>query len=480
MAKYLFGVIMPNQGEKKSQSGNSALNLWQEAVEKASIDLEKIVNRSIQRLESYGKELEKSLEDQLQRASSETASTIEANTEELNSQKEQIHNDIIEFEREKTELILVTAHESRSRVDRLVRDTKREILDQFNLKLEELQELLSDPKKHFDGYDEERDDIIDEAASSSKEKTVAKENECKQSIDSRVQELDNFVDETVDESNQGIEKKLEEYTSGFDSKIEQVLAQLDDVYQETREAAASSCGEGTEKLEQNLEENIQFLKDKIASWKESVSNLKDSFENEIESKTTEHFKNHINRLEYRVSEAKAAMNHVSNDANARVSSIHKSYYSSLKRLERKYQDRIQQQLGKLELLIQAEAKLPQSNKAQADRIREELQKKLDSQIKVRGNELIKSIKKQVEQLEGDFKRQNMNSTEQIESIRVQSIESLEKQVRTIRSELDRVSKSFNNEVSHLATELPEIEERGHVAAMSVSAYQSSMLTLESD
>ena len=112
--------------------------------------------------------------------------------------------------------------------------------------------------------------------------------------------------------------------------------------------------------------------------------------------------------------------------------------------------------------------------------KEELEKKLDSQIKVRGNELVKSVRKQVEQLEGDFRRRNMNSTEQIDSIRLQAIESLDKQVRIIRSELERIHKTFNSELSHLSTELPEIEERGHVAAMSVSAYLASMLTLESD
>ena len=63
---------------------------------------------------------------------------------------------------------------------------------------------------------------------------------------------------------------------------------------------------------------------------------------------------------------------------------------------------------------------------------------------------------------------------------LEAIESLEKQVRIIRSELERINKTFHSELSHLSTELPEIEERGHVAAMSVSAYLASMLTLESD
>ena len=74
MAMGEFGAIMPKQGEKKSQNLNSALNLWQEAVEKASVDLEKIVNSCIQRLETFSKELERSLDEQLERAARATAS----------------------------------------------------------------------------------------------------------------------------------------------------------------------------------------------------------------------------------------------------------------------------------------------------------------------------------------------------------------------------------------------------------------------
>ncbi len=471
---------MPKQGEKKAQNLNSALNLWQEAVEKASVDLEKIVTSCVQRLENHGKELERSLDEQLERASKATLSYIEANVEELTSQKEQLQREIIEFEREKIETMLNTAHESRARIDKLVRETKSDILDQFNFKLEELTELLSDPKKHFEDFEDKKDEVIEEISDQAREKTVAKENAVKQNLTDRLDSLSEAVDIAVEETKRTVEAKLQEYDKEFDQKIEMVLAQLDEVHAVTLEAAENSVSEGTAGLSESLSKNEKFLDEKISDWGESVDNLKQNFESEMENRTSEHFKNHINRLEYRVSEAKATMNHLSSDANTRVSAIHKTYYSSLKRLERKYQERIQKQLAKIEQIIQAENSLPQSNSIQAEQMKEELEKKLDAQIKVRGNELIKSVRKQVEQLESDFRRQNMNSTEQIDSIRTQAIESLEKQVRIIRSELERINKTFHSELSHLSTELPEIEERGHVAAMSVSAYLASMLTLESD
>ncbi|MGD9685079.1 MAG: hypothetical protein AB7W16_28255, partial [Candidatus Obscuribacterales bacterium] len=80
----------------------------------------------------------------------------------------------------------------------------------------------------------------------------------------------------------------------------------------------------------------------------------------------------------------------------------------------------------------------------------------------------------------DFRRASSSSSERVDSIRLQTIESLEKQVRIIRSELDRINKSFRSDLAQVSSELPEIEERGRAAAMSVAAYRASMLDLESD
>jgi hypothetical protein len=56
---------MAEQPEGTGENMNSALNLWQEAVEKAGVDLEKIGNNSVEQLARYSEELEKSLAAQL-------------------------------------------------------------------------------------------------------------------------------------------------------------------------------------------------------------------------------------------------------------------------------------------------------------------------------------------------------------------------------------------------------------------------------
>jgi hypothetical protein len=51
----------------------------------------------------------------------------------------------------------------------------------------------------------------------------------------------------------------------------------------------------------------------------------------------------------------------------------------------------------------------------------------------------------------------------------------------MRTDLERITRKFHNEISELGLKLPVIEESGRAAALAVMAYKSSaMLSLEND
>ncbi|MBK9142490.1 MAG: hypothetical protein IPM23_08350 [Candidatus Melainabacteria bacterium] len=471
---------MPEPPQPNTESLNSALNLWQEAVEKASVDLDRIVNNSIKQLESLGQDLEEALASELKRTASRTEAILAADVDELSSSKDELQGQLTEFERQQVERMLTIAQEARARIDTLVIETKTAIMEQFRENLKDLTRLLENPRASFDDMEESRAASIEEVVEQGREKTVARENEAKESLASSAEELGEEAALVVAAGRASIDQKLEEYGKGFDAKIKQVLEQLDELGSETSDLSSAIAAQGTQRIEQCRDKNEKFLSDHIDAFSGSVAELKGRFEKELNEKTGENLSVHSRRLEYQVSEAKATINHVTADANARVVGIHKSFYGQLKRLERRYQDRIKRQLARLEAVMAQERAIPTDSKAMLLRSREELCQRLETELKARGGELVKSIRKQVEQLEDDFRRASSSSSERVDSIRLQTIESLEKQVRIIRSELDRINKSFRSDLAQVSSELPEIEERGRVAAMSVAAYRASMLDLESD
>ncbi|MBZ0189255.1 MAG: hypothetical protein K8F91_23625 [Candidatus Obscuribacterales bacterium] len=471
---------MPGSNQPKADNLNSALNLWQEAVEKASVDLDKIVNNSIHQLKRLGEDLEQKLDAELSKAASETESTLTANVDELSGKKDELQEQLGEFERRQVERMLNTAQEARANIDRLVVDTKREVMEQFALKLKDLSKLLEDPGTGFADIRETKRQSIPDVIEAGTKAAIARESESKESLSQESDQLSNEVLEVIQEGRNDIDLKLEEYAQGFDMKITNVLEQLDQLGEKTRGQAIEITEKGQQQIEEGKSNNQAFLAEHIDSFSSSIATMKSSFQKELTDKTSENLAVHSRRLEYQVSEAKATINHVTSDANARVMGIHKSLYGQLKRLERRYQDRVHRQLLILESVIAEEKAIPTDSKALLIRSQEELCQRLDTELQARGGELVKSIRKQVEQLEDDFRRASDSSSERFDSIKLQAIESLEKQVRIIRSELDRINKTFKGDLAQLSTELPEIEERGRVAAMSVQAYRASMLTLESD
>ncbi len=463
--------------EDKDQNLNSALNLWQEGVDQAADDLEKIVNNSIEQLIRYSDELEKSLDQQLKKIAAQTVSMVDSNVEELSAKRDEVTEQIAEFERNEADEILRTAQDAREKIYKLVENTKQVLTVKLNEAVKKLNVLAENPQQRFTNFTQKNRDAMTEYAESARDKLSTQKVGFESSLTTKSKELDLQSEGAVSNSKQSVDKKLSQYESGFDEKIAQVLTQLDELLLTTTKSAEKATSDGSSELEACRVENSEFLNNQIMDWKSNIESLKHDFQEDLESHREETLAIHSRRLNYTVSEAKSSINQVATDALARITGNHRMYYGSLKRLERKYEDQVARLINRLEVVLSEERELANANIAQST---DEVKQKLKSQLKMRGGELVKTYRRQVDQMEGDFARASASSYERIDSIRLQAVESLEKQVRIIRSELDRIEKSFKAELSQLSIELPEIEERGRVAAMSVSAYLASMLTLDAD
>jgi hypothetical protein len=149
-------------------------------------------------------------------------------------------------------------------------------------------------------------------------------------------------------------------------------------------------------------------------------------------------------------------------------------------VERKLSDEIDRLFFKFESAVTQEAKINLSVGGTRPPANADVINKLHGRLKAHGTEIVKTFRRQVEQTEAEFTRSTQGSNERIESIRSSSVESLEKQVKSMRTDLERITRNFHNEVSELALKLPVIEESGRAAALAVMTYKSAMLSLEND
>ncbi|MBX9690994.1 MAG: hypothetical protein K2Z81_01320 [Cyanobacteria bacterium] len=472
---------MPGQqnSRESKDSLNSSLNLWQEAVEKAGVDLEKIVNNTIEQLGKYSEELDKALSLQLKKIEAQASTIVEHNIEDLTVRADDLKEQIQDMERQESDKILTSSREARASIQALVQKTKDDIRARFNVRLKELVERTDDPKAYFQDALEKQRQALTDLAKDGVDKVGGKRKLCEEALEERAVETEKEIDGSVSGSKRLLDAKLYEYSGRFDGKIKEVLTQLEELSKETQDRLTQATADGIASIESIQKDSGVHVGEQVAGWQERVKAMTESFQGQLEVAKEESLAAHTRNLHMGVSEGRTIISQIANDAQSRLTGNHRTYLAALKRQERKYQDELKRLFSRLEQAVSEERDMPQSISSSIGND-DEMKKKLRADLEVRGSELVKTYRRQVEQIENDFSRISSTSSERIDSIRLQAVETLEKQVRIIQSELERVTKSFERQIAQISVELPEIEERGRVAAMSVGAYLNSMLTLETD
>src|SRR5262249_30747891 len=114
------------------------------------------------------------------------------------------------------------------------------------------------------------------------------------------------------------------------------------------------------------------------------------------------------------------------------------------------------------------------------RASDELHEKLKVNLSDQGAEMLRIVRKLTEQLEGEYVRVSRGLDERVDTIRSAAVESLEKQVNVMKQDLDKLTRSFQHELTDLNIQADELEEAGKAAAVFVMAYRSSLLSLDSE
>jgi uncharacterized phage infection (PIP) family protein YhgE len=281
----------------------------------------------------------------------------------------------------------------------------------------------------------------------------------------------------VDDSKRVVEDKLDEHNRQFEDKIQSVMNGLTDAVTAAGDDLKDKAHEGRQKVDAAAERGRDRLFAHLKEYSAALENIQAGFAEQLKSDRDVHEGVHKTKLDRKAQEVREEIEHISGDASTKIAASHKLFYSSLKRLEKKYFDRMDRLFSRFESALAQEGNLTSSTKPQATG---ELRTLLASRLQARGDEVIKSFQRHVEQIESEYSRSSAGYHERIENIKGSAVESMEKQVKSMTQEMDRVTRNFNNGLSDLNIELPQIAERGKAAALAVKAYRSAMLSLEGD
>lgn len=467
---------MADANAGRSENFGSAAHLMIEALDKASNELDRTVKACIEQLTAFNEDLEKQFVVQLQKVLEQSGGMVDTHVEDLGARREEFLEKLAEFERTEMDTVTAAGRDVRQQITARAQQATDSISRLVDEQVTELRTLIDNPESHFAEFGDNKLEAAREVAVTGKERMEDKEVDCEKRITEKSQSIEQSIQTVIDETKRKIEGKLDSHSREFEEKIGDVVGKLNVIVAQTLSELEEKAESGARAIEASVDQGRNHLAENVENWKSDLERVRRSFEHNLQDERMAAQKAQSAKLERKLSEVKDEINHISQDASTKISASHKLFYASLKRLEKKYYDRLDRLLGRFETAIAQEAKLSSASpKTQSST---ELKDVLHARLQARGTEVVKAFRRMVEQLESEYARAGSVSHERLDTIRMQAVESLEKQMRVMTGELDRITRSFNTELSELNSQLPQIEDAGKAASLAVMAYRSAMLSLE--
>ncbi|MCC7531538.1 MAG: hypothetical protein IT342_23750 [Candidatus Melainabacteria bacterium] len=468
---------MSSEESGKSENFGSAAHLMIEALEKASKELEETVEACLAQVREHSDGLEKALAGRLKKFFEQSGNSLDGHVDDLSNKKEEFIERLMEFERTELETLTATAKEIRQQVNAKAQQATDSINRLVEEQVAELKAFMNEPKPVLHEIVDARLEVVKEIGRASKDKIEESESGLEKVISERAEEFDRGILAVVEESKRVVEDKLDEHNRQFEAKINSVITNLTDAVTQAGDDLKDRAHEGRQKVDAASEKGRDRLFAHLKEFSRALEEIQSSFSEQLLTDREVQEGVHKTKLDRKAQEVREEIEHIAGDASTKIAASHKLFYSSLKRLEKKYFDRMDRLFSRYESALAQEGNLASGTKPQAT---SELRTLLASRLQARGDEVIKSFQRHVEQIESEYSRSSAGYHDRIENIKNNAVEAMEKQVKMMNQEMDRVTRNFNNGMSDLNIELPQISERGQAAALAVKAYRSAMLSLEGD
>lgn len=471
---------MAGENAKKSEGFGSAAHLMIEALDKASAELDKSVISSIEQLNIFNDALEKSFGSRLNKLAEKAVAAVDSSVEDLVIRKEDFAERLADLERSEIDAVVLAAREVRQQLATRAQQATDSIALVVDEQMVNLKSLAENPQVKLVETSRSQIERVGILVQNGKQKMELQESDYEKLISNRVQTFDDKVQAVVSEGKQKLEEKLQSYHQGFEEKIADVMERLSKLVNVTITELEGQTKSGTNAVSSFSDSARQTLSSYVDNWQEELVSITSDYQTTLSHDKETFEELHTVKLSQKVSEVKDEINKIAQEASTKLTASHKLFYSSLKRLEKKYYERLERLFSRFETALSQEARLTAGANAYRPQSSHELREILRARLQARGVEIVKGFRRQVEQFESEYSRASAGSHERIETLRATTIDQLEKQVRSMSMEIGRVLRAFRNELAESNAQMPQIDEAGHAAALAVQAYRNAMLSFGSD
>lgn len=451
-----------------------------EVFNKASSELSRTVDMCSEQLTEYNLRLQKSLADRLAQIKEQFLVAAEGYQSEMESRKDKLSEQLEEFERAQVDTLVAAARGVRESLDAHAQQIEQKISRLVEQELVALKAALEAPGEQIPQIAGSASEQFREIAGTGKCRIEQTETKNEEDLTSRAQKLENELGELVVAWKDELYAKVEMHQSTFKATVENTTATLAKLAEENLATLKESFEEGARSIAGAVNSNQAESASTFAQWKQEMKEIHDAFSSALARQTDDFNKVNNSRLEYKTSEATGEINGICREAREKVQVSASLLSNSLARLEQDYRRRLDAVIAKLESTISETSRRTGLTSSIQQRASDELKEKLKANLSDQGQEILRLVSKVTEQLEQEYVRASRSLDDRVDTIRASAVESLEKQVHSMKLDLDKINRSFQHELSDLSMQADELEEAGKAAAVFVMAYRSSILSLDSE
>jgi hypothetical protein len=465
----------------KSEGFGSAANLMIEALERASQELERTVKHSLEQLQHYSEGVDRNFALQLERVTQQSNYLVDLCGNELEAKRDETLDAISALETQELDRLTARAAEVRSQCAQTLEAARINLEKIMQSQIVELVEAVTSPGNELYEMSRNKVEHLETYAESAKADIDSSANNFEDTMSFRAREIEDQAQSLIESKKGEVESTLALCSSQFDQKIASVETDLSQIVDKACLDLKELIDRGVANLSDSHATNQQVISEHLDHFKDKLLAVKDKFGKETREQDLNYLRSCSDSIERKLSSSQEEINRIAESARKRMTVNQKMLNNSLRRLEKSLSEEVDKLLMRFEGALSQEARINlialagRSGSNNNDAI-----EKLNQRLRNHGSEVVKTFKRQVEQTEQDFARSSQGNSERIESIRQSAVDALEKQVRVMRTDLERITRNFHNELAELNLKVPIIEESGRAAALSVMAYRSAMLSLEND
>jgi len=462
----------------------TAAHLMMDAVDKANQELERTVTASGNHLQAFNQTLTNNFANQLTKLAGRTLRNADKNREELTARKEDFAERLAELEQMEISALVQTSKEVRQELS-LALQTAVDLVSQLvEDQVKTLRPLVLSQHENFSNLEQKETETVQQFIEEGKSNLNEKENALEKDLLKQAQDFEQSIKTILESTQQELFAKIKSNQTRLAEQVSEAKSELDKFtagIEEEAEDQSQAAGVSVSSAAKNLTKSVI---DEVDDWQLQMSQLTKNFEQMLASDRDSFDHVHKNKIERQVQEVKEEIKTIASEAHGRLTANHKLFHLSLKRLERKYHERLEQLYSQFEDAIAQEHRLMAGlNTFRIDdpaQTNHELKELLNTRLKARGLEIIKTFKRQVELFDLEHARFAASCNERIETVYSSAKDFLDQQLKTINAEVERTLRSFRVELAQLNLQLPQIKDAGHAAAIAVMAYKRARLSFGAD